>query len=606
MSRKKKKQQIDPATEQYTLGKAVISEVGMFRPMMSRATVYRHENNLCPKNGWAIVTSNGNIHVHPTRRAKLAEWQYILAHCLLHLAFGHFKKLPDEESAQLWNQACNAYIARFLAQLKYGKAPEPLENDLSKLPTQSEEVIFRMLSENNAPASWRNCNIAGGYNNSLIWEPKPRYQWQVPPNWAALFGRGITLAVTNAVAATSNTKLTDDGHVADLSTAEQARRWFVSSYPLLGALAAGFKIIEDQRICQQMQISVAAVNAELQEIYINPASGLLPSEMRFVMAHEMLHVGLRHDARIQWRDPYLWNIACDYVINEWLLTMRIGVMPTLGALHDPELAGLSAEAIYDRIVNDLRKYRKLWTLRGKGLGDLLPSRAGWWQNGDGVTLDQFYRNCLAQGLEYHRSQGRGLLPSNLIEEINALSQPPIPWDVKLASWFDLHFPPLEKRRSYARPSRRQSSTPNIPRPNWIIRDEEKMQRTFGVVLDTSGSMGRNLLAKALGAIASYAMARDVPLVRVVFCDATTYDQGYMPPESIAGRVRVRGRGGTVLQPAINLLEREPDFPKDGPILIITDGECDRLVVRNPRPHAYLLPKGQRLPFPAKGELFYFD
>ena len=41
-------------------------------------------------------------------------------------------------------------------------------------------------------------------------------------------------------------------------------------------------------------------------------------------------------------------------------------------------------------------------------------------------------------------------------------------------------------------------------------------------------------------------------------------------------MKVRGRGGTVLQPGIQLLEAAQDFPKDGPILIITDGQCDRL------------------------------
>ena len=40
-------------------------------------------------------------------------------------------------------------------------------------------------------------------------------------------------------------------------------------------------------------------------------------------------------------------------------------------------------------------------------------------------------------------------------------------------------------------------------------------------------------------------------------------------EDIAGRVRVQGRGGTVLQPAVTLLHNAKDFPKDGPILIIS-------------------------------------
>ena len=87
--------------------------------------------------------------------------------------------------------------------------------------------------------------------------------------------------------------------------------------------------------------------------------------------------------------------------------------------------------------------------------------------------------------------------------------------------------------------------------------------------------------------------------------AAAYDIGYVSPEDIAGRVAVKGRGGTVLQPAIDVLENAKDFPKDGPILIITDGEIEeRLHIKHE--HAFLLPKGKRLPFRAKGKLFYFD
>jgi predicted metal-dependent peptidase len=114
-------------------------------------------------------------------------------------------------------------------------------------------------------------------------------------------------------------------------------------------------------------------------------------------------------------------------------------------------------------------------------------------------------------------------------------------------------------------------------------------------------MDPRLLGKALGAIASYASARDVPAARVVFCDAVAYDIGFVAPADIAGRVRVHGRGGTVLQPGIDLLERAADLPRDAPILVITDGECD--VIRVRREHAFLIPDGAGLPFTPRGPVF---
>jgi hypothetical protein len=116
-------------------------------------------------------------------------------------------------------------------------------------------------------------------------------------------------------------------------------------------------------------------------------------------------------------------------------------------------------------------------------------------------------------------------------------------------------------------------------------------------------MERGLLAVALGAIASYSFSRDVPAVRVVFCDAAPYDQGYMKPEDIARTVQIKGRGGTVLQPGIDTLKSAPDFPDRAPILIITDGYCEDRLILYGREHAYLIPDGHKLPFAPKGKVF---
>jgi predicted metal-dependent peptidase len=90
----------------------------------------------------------------------------------------------------------------------------------------------------------------------------------------------------------------------------------------------------------------------------------------------------------------------------------------------------------------------------------------------------------------------------------------------------------------------------------------------------------------------------------VFCDAAAYDQGYMPPEAISESVKIKGRGGTILQPGIDLLEKAEDFPKDGPMLIITDGYCEPLRIHRER--AFLIPEGRNLPFVPKGKVFRFS
>lgn len=600
--RESKKPQQDIATRNFEAGLAILDKHPMFSPLLAHAFVYRDKwNNRCPEDGWAVVATHGRIDTHPTRRGEPEEWVYVLAHCLLHLGFGHLKEM---ERPHEWTAACDLFVARFLADLKLGSPPF----DLGQLPdihAQSEERLYERFRERGIPREARGVGIAGSNSDDMLpgdEERREDYWTNTNFGWQTCFGKGLADAVTSAVsvAAGREAYLGADNH--HKTEAQRAREWFINSYPLLGSLAAAFTIVQDPAICARMGISVAAVDFEMREIFMNPAAGMDEYECRFVMAHELLHVGLRHDARRQGRDPYLWNVSCDYVINSWLVEMGVGELPKMGVLYDPELKGESAEGIYDRIVADMRRYRKLATLRGVGLSDMLdPHMPEWWTTGDGVDLDSFYRGCLSRGLAYHEEGERGFLPAGFIEEIRALDQPPIPWDVELAEWFDEHFSPLDTRRSYARPSRRQSATPDIPRPRVAPAEDAQDGRTFGVVLDTSGSMDRTLLAKALGAIASYSISRDVPAVRVVFCDGATYDQGYMPPEAIVETVKVKGRGGTVLQPGIDLLERAKDFPEKGPLLIITDGYCDRLRVR--REHAFLLPQDHNVPFVPKGKVF---
>jgi predicted metal-dependent peptidase len=550
-----------------------------------------------------VVSEDGTLHVHPTREGDAAEWLYVLAHCLLHLGLGHFQQ---RERPREWNAACDVVVAKFLADVKLGRAPYRFD---APLPSSTEERLYEAFCAHGIPPALSLCGTAGAgqmdmlFASQLMADRRSRSsQWtgRSAETWQELFGDALARAVTEAVEEVAERHGLASSGKAE-TAAQRARSWFINSYPLLGALAAAFEIVEDPQVCARAGITVAAVDPESREIFVNPAAGLDEPECRFVMAHELLHVGLRHETRRRGRDPYYWNIACDYVINGWLIEMGVGEQPQIGVLHDPKLKGLSAEAVYDLVVSDLRRYRKLATLRGIGLGDMLErGTPDWWNWGEGVTLDEFYRRCLGQGLTLHDDEGRGFLPEGLIEEIGSLAQPPVPWDVELAKWFDEHFPPREKVRTYARPSRRQASTPDIPRPRYVTPPGDAA-RTYGVVLDTSGSMDRTLLAKALGAISSYSAARDVAAARVVFCDAAAYDQGYMAPEEIAGRVRVRGRGGTVLQPGIDLLEQAKDFPDAGPILVITDGWCDR--VRMQREHAYLTPAGAKLPFVPKGPVF---
>lgn len=538
------------------------------------------------------------------RRSEPEEWAYVFARMRLHIALNHLDPAQQDRAHAL---AAWVVAEEMVAHAGVGRRPGEFPSAPVGLP-RSQSALVQYFSEQKPAPEIDGLSLSSP--GAPYWSFTQSFEIDdaLRAQRAADLARGIRAAAAEAIDVAGGVRETMGAGKRGDTRIKQARAWFISEFPLLASLAASFTLIEDGALCDAMKVEVAAICDETQEIYFNPRVSFTEQEARFVMAHELLHTGLRHTARRQGRGAWFWNVACDYVINDWLIEMQVGHPPDrVGYLYDPELRGLSAEEVYDRIVGDLRWMRKLKkarTLNGAG-SDMLERNHGsaWWRGG-GVDLDAFYRRALAEGLELHLQGGRGLLPAGLVEEIRALQQPPVPWDVKLGHWLDQYFPPLEKRRTYARASRRQSSTPDIPRPAWHSPEEDRAARVFGVVIDTSGSMSRADIGKALGAIASYAMSRDVGFVRLVQCDAAAHDAGYVEPEALLERVEVRGRGGTMLMPGIRLLENAHDFPKDGPILVITDGACDPLTIG--RNHAYLLAHGGRLPFRAVGPVFQFS
>lgn len=523
-----------------------------------------------PRGAYCQIEGETTIVFDDSLKLDTAQWLGVLALATLVLAVGAPRRLPVPSA--LSDLAAQLAALHWRRQLRIGTLPEHFE-----LPPELiqwgrhpvETIAARLRSE--APnevldGAWTLTRSA-----APLMLPGPK-----PTQWRGARQQTIDHEQTFAQALVDNARRAlqlqhEASHPARAgsnpnSNAARARRWLISHYPLLGSLLTQFELVEDAQVCDRMHISIAAVQISTGEIYINPQRQLSLEQAKFVVAHEVLHAGLNHSSRRQGREPYLWNVACDFVINDWLVSMTLGIPPDAGLLFDEELRGWAAEDIYLRLAADLRVRRRLCTLRGDDV-DMLDDRPGKFF----TDREEFCRRALLQGLDYHQSFGRGALPAGLVEAIRTLNQPAIPWQAKLAEWIQERCPLPERRRSYARPSRRQSATPETPRPRFVEPEDDRATRTLGVVIDTSGSMQRDELGKALGAIVAYSQAQGVKQVRLVYCDAQPYDEGFVAIDSLASRVQVRGRGGTVLQPAVNLLQSRTDFPKDCPLLIITDG-----------------------------------
>lgn len=358
----------DPAAEAFAEG----LKLAMRNPALAalEPTVCRgKECRQYPERGLCRIDSGGALHAHPTRRAEPAEWAWAIAHCVIHLGFGHVPAATGErvqpDRADL--AARCAVVNRFQETFPCGQPPDDLP---ASWPGGDEEQIAAGWRRDGVPVAYERCGTGGDAPDQVLtsW---PDDQFTPPPtDWQEAFARALTRSVSVAMDVAGGRRMSFSDEAPHVREWHHALNWFVSSYPLLGGIAAGMRIVADAELARAHDIAIAAVNATAGEIYINPLVRLTTEEWRFVLAHEMLHAALRHGDRLGGRDPYLFNVAADYVINGWLREMDVGLMPD-GLLHDPELAGLSAEEVYDRIAGDLRRMRRLSTLRGKGRGDIL-------------------------------------------------------------------------------------------------------------------------------------------------------------------------------------------------------------------------------------------
>jgi hypothetical protein len=257
-----------------------------------------------------VVTSLGFVYLHPRRRGEPEEWAWVVAHCLLHLGFGHLarERLPGWRAAAglpsvrdsgafdvAWNLAACVTVNRFLSHLKIGRPPEglggPTDHDHLAGAADGEGPFAERLRSLGIPLYLGGAGTAGP-DGDLRWAgvPSPR-TWPGPANWPDLLGSGLASAVGAAVDIAGGVAGSLAGEGGRKTPWRQALNWFISSYPLLGALAAAFKLVQDAEVSRLHGIRVAAISPAAAELYVNPLCGLAGGEYRFVIAHELLTPG---------------------------------------------------------------------------------------------------------------------------------------------------------------------------------------------------------------------------------------------------------------------------------------------------------------------------
>jgi predicted metal-dependent peptidase len=425
-----------------------------------------------------------------------------------------------------------------------------------------------------------------------------------------------------------------DGRDA-LARIHRALRLVTVPFPYLAGLAAAARVALDARVptmgvfASGRMVANAAFVARLSD-----------ADLRFVVAHELLHLALRTHQRALGADRMQFNVAHDYIIND-LLRAELGVSHVpAGGLDMPGARLRSAEAILLELRRAApppgaagRSRVRVWSTagsaggrgagsgrgtpgdgtpgdRGPGGGPAGPDRAGDERAGEGpaedgdVLADATEREWFGDDAAEQRERARaaeeaarrgaelaralGRLPGAVLTQMGlGAGGRSAQVDARRGAWRVPARLALQRGleaasigpRTFERPSRRGHAVPDA-----VLAGRRRDSALLILVLDTSGSMTEALPA-ALGAIADACDALGIDAVRLVQCDAEVTRDELLEPHALA-RTRVDGFGGSDLSPALRRLARDPAVHA---VVVLTDG--DVLLPAEPLPFelTWLLP-----------------
>jgi predicted metal-dependent peptidase len=226
-----------------------------------------------------------------------------------------------------------------------------------------------------------------------------------------------------------------------------ARIALLLKHPFFGNLATRLKIVNADDWCP-----TAATDGRHFFYNIKFIDSLTPRETEFLFGHEVLHNVFEHMLlRSEGRNPEIWNIACDYAVNQILVDHRIGEMPKgkkgeNKGFQDDKYKDWASEKIYDELMKQVKKnkidLKKLGQLLdehidwGKGQGegegkDKNKDGQGQGQNGKPVytkeELKKIKDEIKEAMMSAAQSTGAGNLPGSIQRMISDLTEPKLNW-----------------------------------------------------------------------------------------------------------------------------------------------------------------------------------
>ena len=317
--------------------------------------------------------------------------------------------------------------------------------------------------------------------------------------------------------------------------------------PFLGTLALQIGHRFDDKV------PTACTNG--RSIWYNPGfvDACSLQELCGVVLHELLHAALLHNPRRQNRDPHVWNVAADIVVNGIVLEEQWLRLP-FDPIIDRKLEHLRVEEIYSLLI-DRSSHERLpseWMDLNESLGDDESESV------DQHEVESHWKEAWRQARVVQQMSGRPM-PSNLMRLIEEITVPQVDWRNKL--WQYLVRTPNDfegwDRRFIHR--------------GMYLETLQGESLSVMICIDTSGSIYASLLEQFVAELKSIMDSYPHVKASLYYAD----DKLYGPYETGRdhGVPEPKGWGGTSFVPFFDEVKKRNN--RDNSVLIyLTDGYGD--------------------------------
>ncbi len=360
----------------------------------------------------------------------------------------------------------------------------------------------------------------------------------------------------------------------------KARIKLLDRFPFFGSIAMKMVIHEmTPEEVEQTGCTTAGVDI-YGNLFYNPAwiDEIDDEFVLFTMAHEVLHLCMKHPERLGGRQHEIWNLAVDATVNNTLSeTWRI---PD-GLVDMPNMKGKCGEEIYDFLIKDLtpktqNKYGKsidfhIWDAKGgrnnSGQGNTSKQGNIGTEGNSPFKIDGQLPFDEVRAIKdaYDLAKGQGKLPAGMERIFGDILAPKLNWKDQLRKYL-VNILPCDY--TYTRPSKKSYSTgfymPTVTR--------ESIELAIGI--DTSGSVSNEEYMEFLSEIMGICSQFDSVKATIIPCDADVTDVYEVNEHFDPTIIKSRGYGGTLSEPVYKWLENNIGQENVKLLIYFTDGFID--------------------------------